>query len=303
MTLEDAVILLYSLKRDRSSGHEKPHKPVLLLAIMDLIETGEIVDNRIQPGDRLRELFRSYFEVVKQGNDQCSPENPFYFLSGESFWQLVMAEGETHIYDGVAHKSAPSWRQLQARVSHAEIDPGLFAHMANPVDREILRGAIYRRYFPKLREALQLLCMEHTQKPGSEAQSAAEDPAEMPGRDSGFRKIIREIYDYRCSACGLRIHISNVTLVEAAHIMPFHLTRNDNPTNGIALCRNHHYSMDQGLIAPGPDLRWHTSGQLDGRRDGEADLLQLDRQGILLPKDKKYYPDEEALEWRVGELI
>ena len=44
MTLEDAVILLYSLKRDSLSGHEKPHKPLLLLfAILDLIKTGEIV--------------------------------------------------------------------------------------------------------------------------------------------------------------------------------------------------------------------------------------------------------------------
>lgn len=301
MTLEDAVILLYSLKRDRSSGHEKPHKPALLLAILDLIELGEISSNQIQPSDRLKTLFRCYFEIVKQGNDRCSPENPFYFLSGEAFWRLEMKPNTPHIYKGVPRKSAPSWRQLQSLVSYAELAPELFFLMNSPVDREILRGAIYSRYFPKHRAALQLVCNENTQKPAHDL-TVNEDP-ELPGRDRGFRKVIREIYDYSCAACGLRIHINDVTLVEAAHLIPFHVSHNDNPTNGMALCRNHHYSMDHGLIAPGPDLRWHASKQLDNRRPGESQLLEIDHQKILLPNNKNYYPDEEALTWRLEHVL
>jgi putative restriction endonuclease len=35
--------------------------------------------------------------------------------------------------------------------------------------------------------------------------------------------------------------------VEAAHIHQFAQSRNDDITNGMALCRNHHWAFDQGL--------------------------------------------------------
>lgn len=88
MTTEEAIFLLYDIHRDRSSGHEKPHKPVLLLAVMDLIERGVIANNHITPSKELRDGFTAYFNIVKQGNDNNSPENPFYYLCNESFWNI-----------------------------------------------------------------------------------------------------------------------------------------------------------------------------------------------------------------------
>jgi len=46
MTTEDAIALIYDLKRARTGKHERPHKPVLLLAVMDLIERGDRYDPR-----------------------------------------------------------------------------------------------------------------------------------------------------------------------------------------------------------------------------------------------------------------
>ena len=289
MKLEDAVILLYSLKRDRSSGHEKPHKPVLLLAIIDLVELGEITSNQIPQSDHLRTLFRSYFEIVKRGNDQCSPELPYYHLSSEPFWTLYPKKPDASL----------SWGKLQERVQHAVIDEALFALLMNPLDRELLREAIISRYFAKHRDALRSICRENTQ---SNEQMIAEDP-KVPGRDTGFRKIITEVYDYRCAACGLRVYLDQITLVEAAHLIPYFETHDDNPKNGMALCRNHHYAMDRHLISPCPDGKWHVSRRLDRRRDGEAKLLEIDGLDILLPKEKQYHPEESALRWRCERLL
>jgi HNH endonuclease len=44
---------------------------------------------------------------------------------------------------------------------------------------------------------------------------------------------------------------SQPSVVEAAHLVPFNVTRDDNPNNGLALCPNHHRAMDRFLIAPG----------------------------------------------------
>ena len=36
----------------------------------------------------------------------------------------------------------------------------------------------------------------------------------------------------------------------ATHLIPFSESRNDHPTNGLALCKNHHGTMERNLIAP-----------------------------------------------------
>ena len=77
------------------------------------------------------------------------------------------------------------------------------------------------------------------------------------------------------------------------------LERNDHPTNGLALCKNHHWAMDRDIIAPGPDLHWHVSKHLDPRRsNGEKELHELAGKSLLLPKDPAFHPQEEGLVWR-----
>jgi putative restriction endonuclease len=71
------------------------------------------------------------------------------------------------------------------------------------------------------------------------------------GRSSAFRQTILEVYDYACAACSLRVRLNDgFSQVEAAHLVPFNVTRDDNPNNGLALCPNHHRAMDRFLIAP-----------------------------------------------------
>ncbi len=38
---------LYNLRRDKNGSHERPHKPALLLAILDLIKKGRVTHNQI----------------------------------------------------------------------------------------------------------------------------------------------------------------------------------------------------------------------------------------------------------------
>jgi putative restriction endonuclease len=93
------------------------------------------------------------------------------------------------------------------------------------------------------------------------------------------------MYDHQCAACGLRINIPGVqdgTFVDAAHLIPFAETGNDHPTNGMALCKNHHWAMDRFLIAPGIDGRWRTSPRLIAHRSaGEKALADLRGQVVL----------------------
>lgn len=63
-------------------------------------------------------------------------------------------------------------------------------------------------------------------------------------RDPKFRKIVNHAYDSKCAMCGIQLE-----LVEAAHIIPHsHKAGTDDISNGISLCKLHHYAYDRGLI-------------------------------------------------------
>ena len=68
------------------------------------------------------------------------------------------------------------------------------------------------------------------------------------GRDIRFHLQIVPLYGYSCLLCGVKVLLpSGIALVEAAHIPQFSKSRNDDVSNGMALCRNHHWAFDQGL--------------------------------------------------------
>ena len=91
--------------------------------------------------------------------------------------------------------------------------------------------------------------------------------------------------------------------VSESTLIPFSESRNDHPTNGLALCKSHHWAMDRDIIAPGPDLHWHVSKLIDPRRsNGEKELAELSGKSLLLPKDPAFHPTLEGLEWRLGKL-
>lgn len=49
-----------TLRIDRTHGEPAPNKPILLLAVIDLIEQGAITDNKIRPSPLLVETFLKY---------------------------------------------------------------------------------------------------------------------------------------------------------------------------------------------------------------------------------------------------
>ncbi|NQX00585.1 HNH endonuclease [bacterium] len=101
-----------------------------------------------------------------------------------------------------------------------------------------------------------------------------------------------------------RFLLDDVSFIDAAHLIPFSESQNDHPTNGLALCKNHHWAMDRNLIAPAPDHHWHVSRILDPRRsNGEKELNTLSGQSLLLPQDQAFHPDAEGLKWRSERLI
>jgi putative restriction endonuclease len=299
-TWQEWLERLYNLRRDKRGSHERPHKPVLLLSILDLLERGEVPKNEIALSPELIKTFRRYFNAVRQEDDKPTIENPFYFLSGDGFWHLEKP-GRGALYEVGNASSPPSMRVLKSATGR--LDPGLWELMRRPESRKQLREALVARYFPEHRRDLQSLLIEPEPPRGLELNEEFEQ-----ARSGAFRQTVLEIYDYRCAACGLRVRLNDgFSLVEAAHLIPFNVPRDDKANNGLALCPNHHRAMDRFLIAPCPDSKhragiWRVGPALDSRIEGQKDLVALQGQRVLPPVEEKFYPARESLRWREEKL-
>ena len=311
-TFEQAVEALYRLHvgvtGTGAQRHERPHKPLLLLAVLDLIADGRATPDHIPWGADLRSRFSRYFQQVQKLDDQDTPENPFFYLRKEGWWQPMkkVAHGTVPL------EAPPLVRDAGSGSVHARMDAPIAAYVLSATDRLRLREAIIARYFPHARAALAALFEETLVQDLAAPIPAAddEDSSTRPGRSAGFRRTILEIYDYQCAACGLRIRLrelNDLTFVDAAHLIPFgdrDLGGNDHPTNGMALCKLHHWAMDQRVIAPSPEGRWQVSRILDARRSlGEKELFNLKDQPFLRPSDEAFLPSPESLAWRIERLV
>ena len=85
MTLQEYLEVFRTLKVNSSSGHAKPHKACMLLAVIDLLDSGSLTQNRFVFDDRLKDAFSQRFEQYRQGNDKDTPVYPFFHLSSAGF--------------------------------------------------------------------------------------------------------------------------------------------------------------------------------------------------------------------------
>lgn len=256
--------------------------------------------NEVTLSPELVNTFRRYFDTVGKQDDQPTIENPFYFLSGDGFWN-VEKPGAGPLYQPGNASSPPSMSILRTAAGH--FDPQLWDLMQSPASRSQLRDALVTRYFPDERRKIQSLLTAPEPPSGFQLNEQFEQ-----ARSGAFRQTVLEIYDYTCAACGLRVRLNDgFSLVDAAHLIPFKVNRDDKPNNGVALCPNHHRAMDRFLIAPCPDPKhpagvWRVGPALDPRIEGQKALVVLDGQRVIAPTEEKFYPALDCLRWREKHL-
>jgi putative restriction endonuclease len=119
-------------------------------------------------------------------------------------------------------------------------------------------------------------------------------------RDATFRKSIIALYDYKCAFCKLRIvSIKDENIVDGSHIKPFAKFKDDSYTNGISLCKNHHWAFDHGWFGIGDDYEIiipHNRFDEEPPEDSKR-MMDYHKQPISLPNQEDFYPRSEALQW------
>jgi putative restriction endonuclease len=195
-------------------------------------------------------------------------------------------------------------------IQYAYLGEDAFVVVSDPTSRWKIRRFILKNFFnPDEQSALMETITKQAQVSAYELvlegyDSQLDEDVETVVRNVAFRRVVLRAYDYRCAACGFRIVLPEIpSPIDAAHLVPWSESYDDSPTNGLALCKLHHWALDAHLISPTTDLHWQVSGVLDARRDSERELTRLDGLPMLLPQEERFYPHLEAVEWCLKRLL
>ena len=110
-------------------------------------------------------------------------------------------------------------------------------------------------------------------------------------RDTEKSRRVKELYDYTCQVCGVRLETPTGPYAEGAHIKPLGIPHNgpDEESNILCLCPNHHVLLDDGAIAFADDFRVIGLGgesQLFLKHDVRPEYVRYHRErfGALIAK-------------------
>jgi putative restriction endonuclease len=289
------------------TAHQAPHKPILLLCVLDLFDSDEISSNLVEITDDLAELFGLYWERALPFSRRGNLALPFFHLQGDGFWYLLPRHENTLLGSQIT-----SLTRLREEVIGARLDEELYELLRLKENRDRLRSVLIETYFlPETRRSVfeqsvinrgafiyseELL--KHPHDPRVEETLPIEETYRPAVRDQGFRRAVVSAYFHRCALCGLRVRtLDGHTAVAAAHIIPWSETQDDRPANGMALCRMCHWTFDEGLLGVSQVYEVVTSRQLNTLDNLPGYLTNLEGRGIVGPAEKLFWPDTESLQW------
>ncbi len=282
---------LATLKIARTDGDPAPHKPLLLLVILDMADRGEITGPELKLSPDLAFRFSVYWSVVAERR-KARPDVrlPFHHIKTSGIWQPLMSSGQP----------SPD-KNLTAKVhlDSAFLDCLRDACFRDKAKRLLIQTPPYFR--TEERVALDtLLCL-----PTVAADKAKETgvlytaPVER-GRDARFRiEVVVVAYKHTCALTGYRMTTLDMeSIVDAAHIHEFSASRNNDPRNGLALCKNAHWQFDRGLWSITDDYRVVVNREkfIEEGVPGQR-LADFDGHRLFLPQDPKYWPEPTHLAW------
>lgn len=142
------IDLLINLHTNTQKGVKAPHKAIMLLSVIDLVDYGMITSNQIEFSERLEQQFLyNWYRYVGQSElFQAKAGTPFWHLNNEPFWKLVPFEGgDVAIVTYLQGRPyAPSTTRRLIR--YAEIDSDLFELLKSETNRAKLRVTLIKNY-------------------------------------------------------------------------------------------------------------------------------------------------------------
>ncbi|WP_298767489.1 HNH endonuclease [uncultured Polaribacter sp.] len=297
-----------------------PHKPILLLAIIQQIDKGNINSNRIFITPELLLSFNNFWNLLVDSKHITNFALPFFHMRSEPFWYLVTQPSMK--LKITKSKSIKSFKSLKETIAFAEIDKDLFLLLSESVNRLFFVENLLNNYFPNTKSNFsfnninveeekieyQILNEEKIEYQNSldELRATLDEDKfeeELFIRGGLFKKTIPKIYNYSCCISQMKIESStNAQMIDACHIVPFSISNDDTIPNGISLSPNLHRAFDRGLITINKDYVVRISPVVN-ENNSVFSLSQFNGKRIILPEKTSWFPSVESLQWHNKEIF
>ncbi|MEI6882436.1 MAG: HNH endonuclease, partial [Bacteroidota bacterium] len=220
------------LNVDRTHGRA-PHKPILLLAVLQAYRNGFIQNNRIYMTPELVALFKTKWSSLVTTNHECRISYPFYYLKSDKFWKLVPKVG----FEDVNQMGSimKTFTNLMKAIDYALIDEDLMILALDQKSNLMLQQFLLDEYFPETKvNYSDMLSNDNSvfnrieekilNEPPEEYKEeikkimAEKDEEEIFLRGSLFKREIPKIYHNTCCITGMQIHTTvSTSMIDACH--------------------------------------------------------------------------------------
>ncbi len=140
------VELLRNLSTGIQNGKKLPHKAVLLLSILTLVDNGAITDNKIPLDKTIANAFATTWGEYLHNNKIPSVWIPFWYMKSEPFWHFKALADENILQNLLCFAGHPSVGQMRNVIKYAYVDEQLFSLMQDRVERSKLKEALIETY-------------------------------------------------------------------------------------------------------------------------------------------------------------
>jgi len=141
--------LLNNLHVNVTSGKKAPHKAILLLSVIDLIETGVIDNDFISFSKQIDKQFvRNWMRYVsiKEGY-RLRSSVPFWHMSFEPYWNIILKEDCQKSFQELAEERVYNdYNRMAKVVTGAKIDNDLYMILQDSTVRAHYRVQLIKSY-------------------------------------------------------------------------------------------------------------------------------------------------------------
>ncbi len=272
-----------------------PHKPLLLLCVMDMIEEGALITPWITYTPELFFRFQCYWQIVfDRQQNRPDMRMPFHALGGEKdrIWERFTEDGSLSL-------SKETTRRCR-------MDGGLWQALHDSNFRRDARLTLIASYFtPEEQVALcaRLSLPEPTTSEIDAIRRSAEtyQASKKKGRDVRFRSQVLLNYRFTCALTGYSLNTAKENMVEAAHIHQHAVSGNDDPRNGLALTPDAHWMFDRGLwtAIPAEDafIVIVAKDQFTDTSPTGRSLAEYHEKPLVFPPSCTFRPDPKHFAW------
>lgn len=148
--IKDLVALSYYAKKfqrlrvDRAHG-VAPHKPILLLSVIEQIKKEVITNNEIYLTPELIHTFLKYWSYLGSFNHHPDISRPFFHMRSGKFWHLWANPGYIKLIS--SKEKLRTLSEVRQAVNYAYLDEALFEFLQDPITRSSLITVLVARWF------------------------------------------------------------------------------------------------------------------------------------------------------------